>query len=558
MAPGTTILHPANGAAPGADPVTTALREQQDLSAVDQFAIWHDNHAAPGPHRLYRNLLPATQPGPGQQYAFEVDLDKCSGCKACVSACHSLNGLDPNETWRTTGLLVSEDWRHPFHQTITTACHHCVDPACLNGCPVLAYDKDPITGIVRHLDDQCIGCQYCIMKCPYEVPRYSPTRGIVRKCDMCSHRLTRGEPPACVQACPNQAIRITLVETAALSARYRGATRARTPEDSPWLPDTPDPSLTVPTTLYQTRRVLPRPARAADREELHPQPAHTPLVIMLVLTQAATGLFSFAPLAAKKSGGVNLACLLGVATILLSAGLVASFFHLGRPAGAWRAFLALRTSWLSREILAFGFFALFGSLAFFAAATATPALPWLLPPAVLAGWTAVLCSVMVYADTGREPWRLTVTAPKFIGTAFTLGSVLALAFGTLSGAPAHLIAGLCLTSIASGLFKLAADHRPLRHLHDDDFSPRHKTALLQAGRFGVLDRTRSACTWLGTVTLPGLIAIAIAGSTTQPEQLLVSPVALLAALLALTGELIERYLFFVTVQTRRMPGNPAS
>lgn len=558
MVPGTSILHPAKGAAPGADPITTALREQQDLSAVEQFAAWHDNHATPGPHRLYRNLLPAAKPAPGQQYAFEVDLDKCSGCKACVSACHSLNGLDPDETWRTTGLLVSDDWRHPFHQTITTACHHCVDPGCLNGCPVLAYDKDPITGIVRHLDDQCIGCQYCVMKCPYEVPRYSPARGIVRKCDMCSRRLARGEPPACVQACPNQAIRITLVETAELLARHRGATRARAPKDSAWLPDTPDPALTVPTTLYQTRRVLDQPVRAADREELRPQPAHAPLVFMLVLTQAATGLFTFAPIAADPSAGTSQALPLGVAITLLSAGLVASFFHLGRPAGAWRAFLGLRTSWLSREILAFGLFALLGSLAFLAAATAAPVLPWPPAPAALAGWAAVLCSVMVYADTGREPWRFAVTAPKFIGTAAMLGSVLALALGTLSGAPAERLAGLCLASIASGLFKLAADHRPLRHLHDDDFLPLHKTALLQADRFGGLDRTRAACTWLGAVVLPAWIAIATAGAAMHPGLPLVRSGALLAALLALAGEWIERYLFFVTVQYRRMPGYPAS
>jgi ferredoxin len=81
--------------------------------------------------------------------------------------------------------------------------HHCVDPACLSGCPVLVYDKYPATGIVRHLDDQCIGCQYCVMKCPCEVPRYSARRGIVRKCDMCGNRLSQGEAPACVQACPS-------------------------------------------------------------------------------------------------------------------------------------------------------------------------------------------------------------------------------------------------------------------------------------------------------------------------------------------------------------------
>jgi Fe-S-cluster-containing dehydrogenase component len=142
-----------------------------------------------------------------------VDLDACTGCKACVSACHSLNGLDEDEMWRSVGLIHSDAPEEPYQQTITTACHHCEDPACANGCPVLAYEKDAETGIVRHLDDQCIGCQYCVLKCPYDVPKYSKKRGIVRKCDMCQSRLAVGEAPACVQACPNEAIRIEVVRT---------------------------------------------------------------------------------------------------------------------------------------------------------------------------------------------------------------------------------------------------------------------------------------------------------------------------------------------------------
>src|SRR5687767_8743391 len=136
--------------------VEELLADQQSLTAVEQFSRAHDEHALAAGAR-YRNLIPLEAPRPGEQYAFEVELDKCSGCKACVTACHSLNGLDDNETWRETGLLVSDDWRQPLQQVVTAACHHCVDPACLNGCPVLAYEKDPITGIVRHLDDQCIG-----------------------------------------------------------------------------------------------------------------------------------------------------------------------------------------------------------------------------------------------------------------------------------------------------------------------------------------------------------------------------------------------------------------
>src|SRR5205085_7272672 len=171
------------------------LAEQRELTAVEQFSRTHDSHQTR--KGLYRDLLPVTPPASGEQYAFEVNLDQCSGCKACVSACHSLNGLDDHETWRSVGLLMDvPDARDAkrreqqgFQQHITTACHHCVDPACLNGCPVLAYDKDPLTGIVRHLDDQCIGCQYCVMMSPYEVPQYSKARGIVRKCDMCHSRL---------------------------------------------------------------------------------------------------------------------------------------------------------------------------------------------------------------------------------------------------------------------------------------------------------------------------------------------------------------------------------
>src|SRR5690606_25643091 len=157
---------------------------------------------------------PLSAPGSGEQYAFEVDLDACTGCKACVSACHSLNGLDEDEAWRDVGLLLSgPEGGESFQQHVTTACHHCLDPACASGCPVLAYEKDPDTGIVRHLDDQCFGCQYCILKCPYDVPQYSAKRGIVRKWDLCVGRLPEGEAPACAHACPTQAIRVARVAT---------------------------------------------------------------------------------------------------------------------------------------------------------------------------------------------------------------------------------------------------------------------------------------------------------------------------------------------------------
>ncbi len=205
--------------ASGSSPVSAVglvdllLEEQQSLSAVERFSQRHEVDDLPLQARYYRDLIPFDRPGAGQQLAFRVDLDRCTGCKACVTACHSLNGLDPGETWRDIGGLVGEVAGLAYQQTVPSACHHCEDHGCLAGCPVQAYAKDPETGIVRHLDDQCIGCQYCVLKCPYDVPKYNPARGIVRKCDLCSGRLAVGEAPACVQGCPNEAISIEIVDT---------------------------------------------------------------------------------------------------------------------------------------------------------------------------------------------------------------------------------------------------------------------------------------------------------------------------------------------------------
>ena len=132
------------------------LTEQGDLTAVERFSqalADPDVAIGPGP-RVYSSLLPAKPPGPGQQYAFEVDLDRCSGCKACVAACHALNGLDDGETWREVGLLVSGAGL-PVLQHVTTACHHCLDPACMSACPVDAYEKDPVTGAPTGLLRSC-------------------------------------------------------------------------------------------------------------------------------------------------------------------------------------------------------------------------------------------------------------------------------------------------------------------------------------------------------------------------------------------------------------------
>ena len=319
--------------------------------------------------------MPTRSPQAGEQYGFEVALDACSGCKACVTACHALNGLDEHETWRDVGVLHSiaplatkqsnllpSQQESAFLQHVTTACHHCIEPGCLLGCPTNAYEKDPVTGIVRHLDDQCFGCQYCILACPYEVPKYNPRLGIVRKCDMCSQRLAVGEAPACVQACPNHAISIRLVNQAEQYALT---------SSGELLPTAPLSAITRPTSRYHTSRTIPESVSATNLEQALPQHGHPPLTLMLVLTQASFGTFLFTAglLFWQYLTGINIvsadvvAMAAAISWLSCAAGLACSTLHLGRPWLAFRAVVGIRHSWLSREAVALGGY--FGTLSLF-------------------------------------------------------------------------------------------------------------------------------------------------------------------------------------------------
>ncbi len=512
------------------------LAEQKQLQTpVAKFSEIH--HRQPDLADHYRSLIPLTKPGDGEQYAFEVSLDRCTGCKACVSACHSLNGLDDHEVWRDVGTLLGGKESPKWQQTITTACHHCEDPGCMNGCPVGAYEKDKDTGIVRHLDDQCIGCSYCILKCPYDVPKYSKKRGIVRKCDMCHQRLAEGEAPACVQACPTEAIRIVKVTT----NRKPEARRKNTNENlflsgpSAQLSSIADSSITLPTTRYIGREV-PNTATSADRLALVPQHAHWPLVFMLMFTQAGVGIL----LTARGDLALTL-----TGTAIFFSGMGASVLHLGQPLKAWRFFIGLRTSWLSREILAFSLFApipillsTFAALPYFPKLPIPPFIATFLPlfsritahSALPLSVIAVFTSVMIYHDTHRSLWRFPLGAIRFFGTVASFA-----ALGNLIGRGPGLLA--CGLFAATVIAKLIPELRLLKLGEDEDaaWSPDTHSARLQLGPLGVILRARFTF---------GLFAIFV--SLTAPWIAL--PILLLA-------DLLERQLFFQSVQAPKMPGN---
>ncbi len=499
------------------------LAQQGNLTAVERFAEKHERDALPTQARYYRDLIPLHKPGPGEQYAFAVDLDACTGCKACVSACHSLNGLDDGELWRTVGLIQSDAPDAPFQQTVTTACHHCEDPACANGCPVLAYEKDPATGIVRHLDDQCIGCQYCVLKCPYDVPKYSKKRGIVRKCDMCQSRLAVGEAPACVQACPNEAIRIETVST------------SYGPKTGRLVPGAFESSYTRPTTTYRTSRPRPASAHAADAKALRLEDPHLPLVAMLVLTQMAVGMHAALPFV-----GENARTLAVAAFVVLNAGLGISMLHLGKPLKAWRAFLGLRKSWMSREIVAFGIYAgaAFGAMLLGGRALAAVAL--------VLGLLGVFCSAMIYVDTRRALWTARLTMRKFLGTTFLLG---ASATGALMAwSEPTLMQPFVLAAMVIHTVLFAWEMKGFVTAFRDESRSTHRSALT----------TWRLMRWL-PLTRVALFVVSIATSVAAMAGVLgFAPWwALLALGGTLTSQLLERYQYFRAVIAPRMPGNAA-
>src|ERR1700676_318906 len=150
-------------------------------------------------------LIPARPLEAGEQYRFHFDMTKCIGCKCCVVACNEQNGNPAAINWRRVGEVEGGYYPNTQRYHLSMGCNHCLEPSCLIACPVEAYTKDPITGVVLHSADTCIGCQYCVWNCSYGVPQYNPERGVVGKCDMCHNRLGDGgrspEPYAHARRC---------------------------------------------------------------------------------------------------------------------------------------------------------------------------------------------------------------------------------------------------------------------------------------------------------------------------------------------------------------------
>ena len=147
--------------------------------------------------------------------AILVDVSQCTGCEKCTVACIDSHGLDQKKADRdrvdgkdglSANRLMSINTVAEGHFA-RYACMHCVDPSCVSACLVGGLTKTD-KGAVVYDSSKCIGCRYCMLACPFHVPRYEweNTAPLVKKCDMCIDRLSEGRQPACVEACPNHVL----------------------------------------------------------------------------------------------------------------------------------------------------------------------------------------------------------------------------------------------------------------------------------------------------------------------------------------------------------------
>ena len=162
------------------------------------------------------------------------DTTRCIGCKACVFACQQANDLAPDTSpdglhlapadlnGRTKNVikLFREEGRHSY---VKAQCMHCVDPACAAACMIGALKKDEVTGVVGYDAAYCVGCRYCQMACPFNVPKFEFDKAVPKivKCELCRHRIQgaalektadgfsrypAGHGPACCEVCPRGAV----------------------------------------------------------------------------------------------------------------------------------------------------------------------------------------------------------------------------------------------------------------------------------------------------------------------------------------------------------------
>lgn len=160
--------------------------------------------------------------GHPDSYGVLHDITRCVGCRSCEEACNTVNELPKPATpytdesvlnkkrklTATEYTIVNKSVQKGSPIFLKTQCNHCLEPACASVCFVNAFQKLP-NGAVVYDASVCVGCRYCMVACPFEVPTYEyedPYTPEVVKCTLCAPRLEKGLLPGCVESCPTESL----------------------------------------------------------------------------------------------------------------------------------------------------------------------------------------------------------------------------------------------------------------------------------------------------------------------------------------------------------------
>ena len=487
----------------------------------------------------------------GEQYRFHFDATACVGCHCCEAACNEQNNNPADVKWRRVGEMEGGEFPKVTQFFNSMSCNHCIDPACLNGCPTESYIKFD-NGIVFHDDEVCIGCQYCTWNCPYEVPVFNADRGIVTKCHMCHEKLDNGETPACVQACPAGAIEIEVV--------HKDTWIKYDMQKEGVAPELADISITKPTTRYTLPDELPN-LTPADEHITKPAHSELPLVFMTVLTQMSVGgmvalfmgeLLNFLGLSNLADGNFLLSIFIILPALV---GLPLSALHLGRPLLAYKAMKNYKNSWLSKEALALGVFAVFGiflSLSYFFEFSFFKAV--FLIGATLSGVYGIYAQAMIYRIKARPSWDRTSTSKRFLGTGY-LGFILVSLILSFQGYTTSAMSILSMTLLASAyqVLVIFEERTFYKYLNEKEtnFYQLNKTKYLLEENFKKEVSIRYYSLIIFAIIIPMVSIVFLANGSTGIASILL----IVSMLGSSVSELLGRYLFYSSTVPLGLAGN---
>ena len=473
--------------------------------------------------------MPIVRRSPASSTASTSTWAQCIGCKCCVVACNEQNGNPASINWRRVGEIEGGWYPATSRSYLSMGCNHCLEPTCLRAVRLTPTPK------TRSPASCCTA--------PTRASAASTAPGTVRTA---SRSTTPSAAWSGSATCATAGSRSARRRRASAPVR-RGRIAIEIVNVAEWRAsvETNAAAIGMPvadgslsTTRISLPEDLPPNARPRDITHVTPEHAHWSLIVMTVLTQLSVGAFAtiwlLQLLGVQTRLGLAALVSLGVGGLALAA----ATFHLGRPAHAYRALRMWRRSWLSREVVAFAAFSHVAAVYAGLLWLQLPGSVWVGGLTTMLGLAGVTASACIYRVPARPAWNTPYTLLQFNLTAAILGPLFAAA--AVAGATRWLaIAAASMAVAQATVFAL----RFFRAVASDSLELKGTARLLStvlANRLllrGVLLAT-------GAIALP-LFATGLADG---PGRMLM----LAALLVALAAELVERYLFFVSVVPKHL------